>query len=102
MNIWHMTPDAPRWPHRVSPGEAVHLHIGTWSIEPGQSVWVTTYTEHADGTSATGRAEATWQYNAGVNSYWRAEIGPFAKGDRVTYTIYSRSPDSETRGPPPS
>jgi hypothetical protein len=40
MNFWHLTPDAPRDPHRVIPGERVGLRIGTWPIAPGQSVWV--------------------------------------------------------------
>ena len=39
MHVWHLTPDAPRSPHRVSPGERVILHIGTWPVEPG--LWVT-------------------------------------------------------------
>jgi len=46
MHIWHLTPDAPRWPHWVSLGEQVILHIGTWPIEPAQSVYVTYQVEH--------------------------------------------------------
>lgn len=30
MYLWHLTPGAPRSPYRVSPGEGVTLHIGTW------------------------------------------------------------------------
>jgi hypothetical protein len=54
MQIWHLTPDAPRAPHRVSPGEPVRLIIGTWPIEPGQTAWVTYRVEHADGLHNTG------------------------------------------------
>jgi len=99
MNIWHLTPDTARQPNRVSPGEVVNLYIGTWPIEPGRSVWVTTRVERTDGTSQTSRVEALWQRNAGVNSYWRAEIGPFDKSDRVIYTVHGRSPDGELTGP---
>ncbi len=99
MNIWHLTPDASRWPYRVSPGDQVNLTIGTWPIESGQAVWVTYQVEHLGGTSDASRVEGIWQYHAGVNSYWRAELGPFVKGDRVTYTVHGRSSDGEVDGP---
>lgn len=38
MNIWHLTLDAPRSPHWVSPGEGVNLSIGAWPNEPKQAV----------------------------------------------------------------
>ncbi|HEY4723963.1 MAG TPA: hypothetical protein VII92_19070, partial [Anaerolineae bacterium] len=47
----------------------------------------------------TSRAEAMWQRNEGANSYWRAEIGPFDKGERVTYSVYGRSPVGKITGP---
>lgn len=84
MNIWHLTPDAPRNPHRVSPGEPVRLTIGSWPVEPGQTVWLTYRVEHADGLYETGQTAAAWQCNEGGNSYWQAGIGPFARGDRVS------------------
>src|SRR3972149_952885 len=99
MNIWHLTPDTPRQPNRVRPGEVVNLHSGPWPMEPGRSVWVTTRVERTDGTSQTSRAEAMWQRNEGANSYWRAEIGPFDKGERVTYSVYGRSPVGKITGP---
>jgi alpha-amylase/alpha-mannosidase (GH57 family) len=99
MQLWHLTPDAPRSPHRVSAGERVTLHIGTWPIEPGQSAWVTYRVERADGTGEEGRVDAAWQRNEGVNSYWRADLGAFAEGDRVTYTVHGRSPQGEVTGP---
>jgi Cu+-exporting ATPase len=40
MNVWHLTPETPREPSRVTPGSSVHLRIGTWPIEPGQQVTV--------------------------------------------------------------
>lgn len=99
MQVWHLTSDAPRSPHRVSPGEPVTLHIGTWPIEQGQSVWMTYRVEHSDETAQEGRVEAFWRRNEGVNSYWHAEVAPFSKGDRVTYTVHGRSPQGEGVGP---
>ena len=40
MQLWHLTPDAPREPGRVTPGVPVNLRIGTWPVEPGQEVGV--------------------------------------------------------------
>jgi len=98
MNLWHLTPDAPRSPHRVSAGERVTLEIGTWPIEPGQAVWVTVRTNGA-GALRDEVVEAHWHNNAGTNSYWRAELGPFSEGDRVDYGFQGRSPAGETTGP---
>lgn len=94
MKVWHLTPDAPRSPHRVSPGERVTLLIGTWPIELGQQVEVVYRVEQADGTTRQGTVAATWQYNAGVNSYWRAELGPFDPGARVSYLMEGHGPNS--------
>ena len=99
MQVWHLAPDAPRSPHRVSAGERVTLHIGTWPIEPEQSVWMTYQVEHSDATTDEGRIDGVWQRNEGVNSYWLAGLGPFAVGDRVTYTVHGRSPEDEVTGP---
>ena len=75
------------------------MQIGTWPVEPGQSVWVAFRVEHLDGTRGEGREEAAWQRNAGPNSYWQAWFGPFVLGDRVTYTVHGRSPDGEVTAP---
>jgi len=99
MHIWHLTPDTPRLPQRVSPGEQVALHIGTRPIEPGQSVWVKYRVKHADGKTDEGRVEVVWQYNLDVNSYWLARLGPFAEGDRLVYAVHGRSPQGKAVGP---
>jgi alpha-amylase/alpha-mannosidase (GH57 family) len=99
MEIWHLTPDAPRSPRRVSPGERVTLYIGTWPIEPEQSVWVTYRIEHHSGGTDEGRIEATWLRNENVNSEWYAELGSFSEGDRVLYAVYGRSPAGQVSGP---
>jgi len=75
------------------------LTIGTWPIEPNQAVWVSFQVAGRDGPADGGHAQATWDYNEGTNSYWCAEIGPFARGDRVTYTVHGRSPAGEVTGP---
>ncbi len=99
MEIWHLTPDAPRSPHRVSPGERVTLHIGTWPVEPAQSVWVNYRVDHRSGGTDEGWIEATWLRNEGANSEWYAELGSFSEGDRVFYAVHGRSPAGGVSGP---
>jgi alpha-amylase/alpha-mannosidase (GH57 family) len=91
MNIWHLTDDAPRVPPRVSPGERVLLRVGSWPIEPGQSLELAFEVEHRSGGAERGRVQVVWERNQGENSYWRAELGPFSMGDRVRYTLTGRS-----------
>lgn len=93
-----VAPD-PRYPPLAQAGEPVALEIGTWPIEPGQSVWVEYRLEHLDGTLREGRAEALWQHNQGENSYWRVELGPFGKGDRVVYRALGKSPAGWAESP---
>ena len=99
MNVWHLTADAPRTPERVSPGDWVAVDIGTWPVEPGQVVWVEVETTHADGSQRRARVEAAWRHNRGENSYWRAELAPFARGDRVRYVVRARSAAGGVEGP---
>lgn len=93
MHIWHDTEDAPRTPRRVSPTQVMHVIVGTWPIQPGQSVWVTWEVIGVAGQRSTGSTAAQWQRNTDVNSYWGAHLGPFADGDRVTYTVHGSSVD---------
>lgn len=99
MYLWHLTTDTPRAPHRVSAGDWVTLTIGTWPIEPGQEVWVTTRTEGTGDAVSEDRVAAVWERNEGANSYWRAEVGPFADGDRVRYTVHGATPGGDMTGP---
>ena len=99
MLVWHLTPDAPRSPTRVSPDDWVELDIGTWPIEPDQVVWVEAEATHADGSTSRQRVDARWQHNRGENSYWRAELAPFARGDAVSYLVRARSPSGGAAGP---
>ena len=100
MELWHLTADAPRTPHRVSPGDWVALDIGSWPIESGQSVWVTYQSQRAGSVAAAeARVEAVWRYNEGANSYWRAEIGPLPADTVIRYRVSGRSPAGEVGGP---
>ena len=99
MLLWHLTPDAPRSPRHASRGESVQLQIGTYPIEPGQSVWVEYQVERAGGLRRQARAEAAWRFNQGNNSYWSAQIGPFDEGDRITYQIMGSVAGDEIKGP---
>ena len=85
MRIWHDTPDAPRTPSRAAPGQAITIIVGTAPIEPGQRVWV----EYQVGARSA-RADAAWLHNVATSSSWRVGIGPFARGERVTYTVHGR------------
>ena len=91
MQIWHLTPDAPRSPRQMSPDEQVALAVGIWPIEPRQTAWTQSRIEHPIGLSEAERVEAACQRNANPSSYWMAEIGPFARGGRVWFTVWGRS-----------
>lgn len=65
-------------------GDNVTLHITTWPIEPGQTVWVT-WSKNGVAQPAIG---ASWDYNNGNNSYWRVNLGSFSKGDAITYSVH--------------
>nr|WP_243450130.1 TIM-barrel domain-containing protein [Neobacillus terrae] len=65
-------------------GDNVIIHITTWPIEPGQTAWVT-WTKNGVEQPVVG---AAWDYNSGNNSYWKANLGSFAKGDVITYTVH--------------
>lgn len=99
VHLWHLTTDAPRTPHRPSPGEPVVLRIGTWPVESGQSVTVAWRVERATGSREEGRTDATWVENRGANSFWQATLGPFQRGDRVRYQVEARSSQGVTSGP---
>ncbi len=87
MNLWHLTPDTPRFPFHVSAGENVNLQFGTWPIEEGQETWIEFRVMHPDGTEETGRVDGVWNVNRDGNSYWYLNFGPFGDGDRVEYRV---------------
>ena len=75
MHIWHDTVDAPRRPGRVSPGEVAEITVGTWPIEPGQSVQVLWELLTGARSRTGGTIAARWQRNDAGNSYWTARSG---------------------------
>jgi alpha-amylase/alpha-mannosidase (GH57 family) len=99
MHLWHLTPDAPRSPGRVSPDDWVTIDIGSWPIEPGQGVWVDVAITHDDGAASSLRVDAEWRHNANGNSYWRAELAPFERSALVEYRVRGRSPAGGVEGP---
>jgi hypothetical protein len=74
------TERAPRDPMA---GESVAIKATTWPIELGQTVWIT-WTKNGVAQPATG---AAYKYNSGNNTYWEANLGTFARGDRIEYFV---------------
>jgi alpha-amylase/alpha-mannosidase (GH57 family) len=93
MHAWHLAADTPRSPSRVTPGDVVDLVIGTAPIAPGQQVIVEVNVAVAGEVGRWERVHAHWTTNRDGNSYWRASLGPFARGDQVTYQVVAEDPD---------
>lgn len=74
-----------RTPRNPVAGETVLIRSTTWAIESGQTVWVT-YTKNGIKQQDIG---AEWKYNQGNNTYWEVNLGTFAKGDVVEYTVWA-------------
>ncbi|SDM38820.1 hypothetical protein [Nonomuraea jiangxiensis] len=72
-----------RVPRDPMAGEPVQINATTWPIEPGQTVWVT-WTRNGVGQTPVG---AAWDHNSGNNSYWKINLGTFARGDKISYTV---------------
>jgi len=98
VNLWHLSPDTPRQPFKVSPNERIDLSIGTWPIESGQSVWVNYQLERQGEPIVTATVAASWQRNQAGNSYWRATLGPFAQADHIHYTLRGHSAAGQVTG----
>jgi len=97
MLIWHNTPDASRIPETVVSGERISLWIGTYPIEPGQSVWVELNVRKRDRSEQMSKQPASWHSNDEPrhNSYWVAHVGPFELGDHVEYSARGSVGDQE-------
>ena len=83
--LWHLTDDAARTPPRPVPGELVTIRIGSWPAAI-DDVRVEVTVARGDELAREERA-AKLVVGAGQNRYWEAELGRFARGDRVTYTV---------------
>nr|BAC54957.1 3-a-isomaltosyltransferase [Sporosarcina globispora] len=86
-----------RSPRDPVAGETVYIKITTWPIEPGQTAWVT-WTKNGVAQPAVG---AAYKYNSGNNTYWEANLGSFAKGDVISYTVRGNKDgaNEKTAGP---
>jgi alpha-glucosidase (family GH31 glycosyl hydrolase) len=82
-DIYEIEP-TERSPRNPIAGQSVRIHSTTWPVESGQTVWVS-YTVNGVKKTDVG---AGWSYNSGNNSYWEADLGSFAKGDTVEYTVH--------------
>jgi hypothetical protein len=101
MVVWHNTPDALRIPDVVRAGDHVSLWIGTWPIEPGQSVLVDLKILKATGEEILEQRQAEWHSNHEPrnNSYWVAHLGSFEAGDTIQYTISGTVGDQKVADP---
>ncbi|MCK2216113.1 carbohydrate-binding protein [Actinomadura sp. ATCC 31491] len=79
----YSTEPTERSPRDPMAGDVVRIDATTWPVRPGQRVWVA-WARNGEEQPPAG---AAWDHNSGGNSYWRAELGPFARGDRVSYTV---------------
>ena len=104
--VWHTENggDSPRIPYKVQAKKPVEIWIGTWPIEPGQSVWI----EYKVNGGSWKKIQCNWQYNSNVNSYWRGVIpGLSLQADAtVIYRINAKQgnfkiPDREGERPCP-
>ena len=89
--------DCERYPRDPVAGENVYLKSKTWPIEAGDAVWVT-WTKNGVEQPVV---NADWKYNSGNDTHWEANIGSFAKGDVITYTLHANQNGSneKTTGP---
>ena len=74
------TERAPRDPMA---GDSVVVNATTWPIASGQTVW-TTWSKNGVPQTPVG---ASFVRNEGNNSYWAINLGSFARGDQVSYTV---------------
>ncbi len=74
-----------RYPRDPQAGENVYIKSKTWPVEPGHAVWITW---SKNGVSQT-VVNADWKYNSGNDTYWEANLGSFAKGDSIVYTVHA-------------
>lgn len=74
-------------PQQPCAGQRVALTVGTWPIEPGQSVWASCTVQHLDGAVEHRVCRGIWIANEGVNSYWEIELGSFRASDQVSYQV---------------
>ncbi len=81
----YSTEPTERFPRDPMAGDAVLINATTWPIELGQTVWIV-WTKNGISQPDIG---AQWKYNTNNNSYWQANLGQFARGDSIEYSVHA-------------
>lgn len=81
----YTTTPTERGPRDPMSTQTVQLHSTTWPISPGPTCWVS-WTKNGVAQTDVG---CSFDYNNGNNSYWKVNLGSFARGDQITYTIHA-------------
>src|SRR6185312_4830476 len=81
----YKTDPTDRFPRDPMAGDTIYVKAKTWPVEDGQTVWVT-WTKNGVEQPAIG---AAWQYQANAQSFWQAALGPFVRGDQITYEVHA-------------
>ncbi len=81
----YKTDPTDRFPRDPMAGDTIYVKAKTWPVEDGQTVWVT-WTKNGVQQPAVG---AAWQYQANAQSFWQATLGPFVRGDQITYQVHA-------------
>lgn len=86
-SLWHLTDDAARTPARPIAGELVTVRVGSWPASVDDLAIDVAVTR---GSSVSRqRLPLRLATARGENRYWETELGPFERGDRVTYLVTS-------------
>ncbi|HWA70726.1 MAG TPA: glycoside hydrolase family 57 protein [Polyangiaceae bacterium] len=80
-------------------GLPISIDVTSTPVQPDQVVRVRYEVHHTGGTAENGCVTARWLENRDGSSYWRAELGPFRRGDRVEYAFEGESSDGGALAP---
>src|SRR5260370_20752276 len=81
----YSTEPTERFPRDPMAGDAVLINATTWPIELGQTVWIV-WTKNGISQPDIG---AQWKYNTNNTTYWQANLGQFARGDSIEYSVHA-------------
>ncbi len=95
MELWHLTPEAGRFPAHPSAGENVNLRIASRPVELGQQVALDVRRIGSDEPSR--RLYAQWERNEQDSSFWYVDLGAFREGERIAYEFVATGPSGSIR-----
>src|SRR5947209_566314 len=81
----YSTEPIERSPRDPMAGDTVYINTSTWPVEVGQTVWIT-WTKNGAGQQPVG---AQWQRSSGDVNFWSANLGQFARGDVIEYSVHA-------------